>query len=75
MEATFKINLGYYTLLQLKWLLYVLIILGPEVWKPHLKESHVSLSSKVVIVTILTEHTTQKWKPQIDGLFQNLLHI
>ena len=61
MEATFKRHLGYYTLLQLKRLLYVLIILlCPEVWKPHLKESHLTMSSKVVIVTNPTEHTTPK---------------
>ena len=33
-------------------------ILGPEIWKSHLKETHVTTGYKVLIVTIPTEHTT-----------------
>ena len=31
--------------------------------------------TQVIIVTLPTEETTQKRKPQIDGLFLNVLHI
>ena len=38
-EATFKGNYGYYILLQLKWILCVLNILGTEILKHHLNET------------------------------------
>ena len=60
MEATFKGNSGYYSLLQLKKLLYVLSILGPEIWKSHLKENHDTTGYKSLIVTFPTEQTTLK---------------
>ena len=46
MEDTIKGNSVYYSLLQLKWLPYVLNILGPEIWKSHLKETHITTGYK-----------------------------
>ena len=56
MEATFKGNFGYYSSLQLKWLLYVLNILGPEIWKSHLMEIHITTGyyKEEVEVTIIS---------------------
>jgi hypothetical protein len=51
--------------LQLKWLLCVLNILGPEICKPYVKEIHCYYELQVAIVTTPTEHNTPKRKQQI----------
>ena len=71
-EATFKGNSGYYSLLRLKWLLHVLNIIGSDIWKPYFKETHGPTNYKSCN---LVYKLPKKWKPQIDGLFLNVLHI
>ena len=73
-EATFPWTLGYYSLLNLKWLRYVLNTLGPQIRDPHLKETHITIDYKIVILTIPYK-LAQKWQPQIDVFSPNVLYI
>ena len=78
-ESTFKGHSGYYSLLQLKWLLYVLNILDQEIWKPHLKEINFTTGYKscncFYSTSIFTTSDLPKVEAKIDGLYLNVLHI
>ena len=62
--AIFEGTSGYYSLLKLKWLRYVINILGPEIWEPHLKETHITIDYKIVVS--IPNELPQKQQPQID---------
>ena len=45
---------------KMKWLLHILNILGPEIWKPLLEEIIKLQFTPIVMVTTYTEHTRSR---------------